>query len=221
VPAPEVKGETDDIPLQVRGQAFKVGLAGARELAVLHFPMAEHQGGRKEFRSRWSPAQFQRSPFPFATLNQFGKGKAAYVAASIFDIYWQTNHHWLRQFVEALLRYVDPTIPTDVAASSLIETNLMRAGGDLLFNLIHYELGHQGGQNAIAAIERVDAVRDVACTVRCPRVDKVVIEPEGKEIPFEFADGVCRFTVPEVEYLAIARLVGAARGGSRRRRRGR
>ena len=168
VPAPAVRGACDDIPLQIRGTTYKVALHGATELAALHFPMTEADGlARKEFRSEYSPAQPQRSPYPFATVHRYGKGKAVYVAAGVFSIYWKTNHHWLRQFMEALLRHVDPAMPYEVAAAGTIEANLMRAGDDLLLNLIHYALGHQGGQSAISAIEQVHPVRDIPCRVRC------------------------------------------------------
>lgn len=210
VPAPAVRGACDDIPLQVRGATYKMALHGAAELAALHYPMTEADGlARKEFRSEYSPAQPQRSPYPFATVHHYGKGQAVYVAAGVFAIYWKTNHHWLRQFMEALLRYVDPSMPYEVDAPGTIEANLMRAGDDLLLNLIHYALGHQGGQSAIAAIEQAHPVYDIPCRVRCARVDRVALEPEGQQIPFTFADGVCAFTVPKTEYLSIARLVGA------------
>ncbi|MFP4028102.1 MAG: alpha-amylase family protein [Candidatus Brocadiia bacterium] len=212
-PAAEVKGKTADIPLQVRGQAFKTRLTTARELAALFYPMAERQGGIKEFRSRYSPASRQRSPFPFASVNEDGGGKAVYVAASIFDIYWQTNHHWLRQFMEALIRYVDPETPVDIDGTALVETNLMQKENDLLLNLIHYALGHQGGQSAIAAVEKPDPATDITCRVRCENVEKVVLEPKGEEIPFDYDSGVCEFSVTEIEYLSCARLVGAASAG--------
>ena len=184
-------------------------LDGADELAALHYPMAESQPPAKAFRDRNGPASYTRSRYPFATVNDYGKGKAVYIAGSIFDIYWQTNHSWLRQFMEAVLRYVDPSMPYDVEASGKIEANLMRLGGDLLLNLIHYSLGHQGGQSAIAAVEKVEPVHDIPCRVRCSHVERVVLEPQAEEIPFTFEEGICSFTVPEIEYLAMIRLVAA------------
>jgi len=210
LPHAEVRGATDAIPLQVRGDCFKVLCDGAIPLADLIFPVGESQPPVKGFRHDYPPASERPSPFPFATLNHFGKGKAVYVAASIFEIYWRTNHHWLRQFTEALLRYVDPEQPYLIDASGLIEANLMRRGDDWLLNLIHYSLGHQGGQSAIAGIERVEPVHNIACHVRCRRVSNVVIEPDGRDIAFTLENGVCTFVVPDIEYLTIVRLCGAA-----------
>ena len=212
VPAPEVRGGTPDIPLQARGRVHKVRCAGAVELAALYYPQSDWQPPVRAFRSPYSPAADERSPFSFAAVNDYGKGRAVYVAASIFEIYWRTNHHWLRRFMEAVLRHVDPTMPCDVEASGLVEANLMRKGDDLLLNLVHYALGHQGGATAIAAIERVEPIHDIACSVRCESVNDVILEPEGRRIPFACKNGVCRLTVPEIEYMAIVRLVGAAAG---------
>jgi hypothetical protein len=210
-PSPEVRGETADLPLQVRGPVYKVLRTSAHELAALWFPMGETQPPVKGFRHPCPPAAPTRSPYPFTTVNRFGDGQAIYVAASIFDIYWQTNHHWLRQFIEALIRFVDPRQPVQIEASGRIEANLMRAGNDLLLNLMHYSLGHQGGQTAIAGIERVDPVHSIRCQVRCEIVEQVILEPRQQSIPFELKKGVCSFIVPELEYLTIVRLCGANR----------
>ena len=209
-PAEALKHATADVPLQLRGQGYKIRLAGAEELAALYYPAAACEPPGKGFRHEYPPAAFTRSPWPFATVRRCGRGQAVYVAANIFEVYWRTNHHWLRQFTEALLRHVDEAMPYEVDAAGTIEANLMRVGGDLLLNLIHYSLGHQGGPSAIAAIERVHPVHDVACRVRCGRVEEVVLAPEEQPIDFEHADGICRFTVPAIEYLAMVRLVAAA-----------
>ncbi len=206
VPEPEVKGKTDNIPLQVRGNVFKVICDGAEPLAKLYYPVGETQPPVKGFRSPYPPASMEPSPFPFVTKNRFGKGKAVYIAASLFDIYWRTNHHWLRQFTEALIRYADPSQPVNIKASGRIEANLMSSGNGLLLNLINYSLGHQGGQNAIACIEQVEPASNIECEVKCGKVKKVILEPEGKEIPFFYKTGTCSFTVPEIKYMSIVRL---------------
>ena len=205
-PAKAVKGDTPDIPLQVRGQIFKVIGNGAEELASLYYPVGETQPPVKGFRHPCPPALSQPSPFPFTTINKYGKGRAVYVAASIFEVYWRTNHHWLRQFMETLIRYVDKNQPCHIQASGRIEANLMKSGNDLLLNLIHYNLGHQGGQSAIAGIEYVDPVYNIPCQVTCEKVSGVVLEPEGESLDFSFENGICSFTVPKTEYLSIVRI---------------
>lgn len=211
VPNELVKGVTENIPLQHRGEILKVALDGAKELAALHYPIGENQPPVKTVSFTFPAAAEKRSPYPFCTVNNYGKGKALYVAGSIFSTYWRTNHHWLRQFMEALLRYVDPAMPYEVEASGLTEANLMRAKSDLLLNLIHYTPGHQGSKEAIPSIEYAVAAYDIKCAVRSAKPDKVLLEPSGETIEFQWRDGVCRFTVPRIKYMAIVRLTGGCK----------
>jgi len=207
-PCVDLMDGIDDIPLQFRGQAYKVVTNGAVELAALHFPEADLQESGKTFRGL-PPAKAKRSPYSFATVNTYGSGKAVYVAGSIFGTYWQTNHHWLRRFMESVLRLVDPSMPFNVYASGRVEANLMQKGNDLLLNLISYSFGHQGGKTAIAAVEQVEPSYDVRCCVKGGSVERVIIEPGGKPVPFEMNGDLCLFTVPRVEYLAVVRIVRA------------
>jgi hypothetical protein len=203
-PADELAHAVADIPHQVRGTTFKVMLDGAEPLASLIYPQTETQPPVRAFRSPYSPAASTPSAFPFATRHRFGAGQAVYIAASVFEIYWRTNHAWLRQFTEALLRHVDPAMPYELDGPSTVEVNLMRKDRTLFLNLVRYAPGQQGGPTAIAVIERPDPAHDIRCRVRCEGVRRVQVE--GVELPFEQEGGFCVFTVPKVEYLTIVQI---------------
>jgi len=201
-----VRGATDDLALQLRGRSIKVIPRGAEVLADYIYPQTESTKNHA-FRHTCAPPALTASPYPFATVNEFGKGRGVYVAGSIFRVYWDTNHHWLRQFVAGLWDYIDPEPPCRVDISGIVESNLMRlADGDVMLNLIHYQVGHQGASTAIPSIERVHPIRDVDCMVRAPGARRVVLEPQGEEITFTMDGAYARFTVPEIEYLAMVRV---------------
>jgi len=207
VPTDDVRGETDDIKLQCRGPVQKVIPAGAKTLAYHVYPQTEPIPTRA-FRHAKCPLPMDNpSPYPFATINDFGKGKAVYVAGSIFEAYWTFNHHWLKQFTEAVLNHLNPQPPYRVDAPPTVETNLMRRqDGDLLLNLMHYQLGHQGDSSAVPCIEKVYPLHDIECRVKASGVTSVTMEPAGQEIPFSTDGDYVKFTVPEIRYMAIARL---------------
>jgi len=205
-PHDEVRGETADLALQLRGRSVKVIPAGAETLADYIYPQIESTS-TYAFRHTCAPPAMHESPYPFATVNKFGEGCGVYIAGSIFQVYWKTNHHWLRQFVEGLWDYIDPQPPVRVDISGIVESNLMTLDdGDLLLNLIHYQVGHQGDQSAIPSIERVHPIRDIDCRVRAPRAASVVLEPQGEELEFTMDGEYATFTVPEIEYLAMVRI---------------
>lgn len=96
---------------------------------------------------------------------------------------------------------------------------------DLLLNLIDYQVGHKADRDAIPAIERVRPVHDIRCEVSVSaaepppaapssapddapaHVRDVVLEPEGRSIPFEIDGDYVSFTIPEMRYLGMARVV--------------
>jgi hypothetical protein len=179
----------------------------ATTLADYIYPQIE---GTREYAFRHAscpPPAMAPSPYPFATVNDYGQGRAVYIAGSIFGIYWQTNHHWLRQFIAGVWDYLFPEPGYRVDMNGLLEANLMRAkDGALLLNLIHYQVGHQGDKAAIPSIERVHPLRDIDCKVKATNVRSVRLEPQGEELPFAVEEGYIAFTVPSIHYLAIVRI---------------
>jgi hypothetical protein len=209
-PHESVRGEADDLVLQCRGGAQKVLLAGADQIADYYFPQGESTPDRAFRNPNCAPPADEASPYPFATVHSYGKGTAVYIAGSIFEAYWSYNHHWLRQFFEGIYRYVCPNPAYTVDIPSTVEANLMKTGsGDLLLNLIQYQVGHQGDTSAIPSIEKVYPFHNARCSVKAGGVKEVVLEPEGLKIDFEEKDGYVSFTVPSFTYLAIARIVTA------------
>ncbi len=218
-PEPVLAPLMDDLPLQCRGRAQKVLAASATPIASLYYPESEPAADRSFRHEECPPPSDVPSAHPFATINQFGKGKAVYISGPVFAVYWQRNHHWLAQFVEAVFGLLDPLPPYRVDASGLVEANLMRsAQGDLLLNLIHYQPGHQADAAAIPAIERVHPLSSIRCEVKAPGAARVMLEPEGRQLEFEAREGYVRFIVPELEHLAVVRI--ALPGSSRIVRKG-
>ncbi|MGM0492902.1 MAG: hypothetical protein ACQER1_08155, partial [Armatimonadota bacterium] len=94
--------------------------------------------------------------------------------------------------------------------SGIVESNLMALDdGDLLLNLIHYQVGHQGAQTAIPSIERVHPIHEIDCQVHAPDAAAVVLEPEGEELQFTTDGDYATFTVPKIQYMAMVRVQNA------------
>ncbi len=207
-PHATVRGETDDLVLQCRTTAQKVVPTTAECLADFVYPQGESTNDRAFRNHLAAPPADESSPYPFATFNTFGKGRAVYIAGSLFDAYWTYNHHWLRQFFAAVFAYVDPHPLYTVDIPLTMETNLMRLdNGDILFNIIDYQVGHQASKDAIPAIEKVFPYHNAACRVRVANAKKVVLEPEGTELEFSQDGEYISFTVPELLIMAMVRIV--------------
>lgn len=207
-PRDAVRGATDDLVLQCRATTQKVIARDAEVLADYYFPQGESTSLRAFRHAECAPPADEASPYPFATVRAAGKGRAVYIAGSIFQAYWTFNHHWLRQFFAGLCSHLQPEPLYTVDLPATMETNLMALPkGDLLLNIIDYQVGHQASQRAIPSIEKVYPFHNAACRVKAEGVKEVILEPTGQSIPFEAKDGTVAFTIPEFTVMAMARLV--------------
>lgn len=206
-PRPEVRGETADLVLQCRAQTQKVIARGATVVADSYAPQGESTNLRAFRHAECAPPATQPAPYPFATVHTAGKGKAVYIAGAVFQAYWTYNHHWLRQFVAGLYDYVQPEPLYTVELPATVETNLMQLDdGDLLLNLVDYQVGHQASQTAIPAIETVYPFHQARCRVRMDTVQAVILEPQGDSLDFDASAGQVEFTIPTFTTMAMVRL---------------
>ncbi len=206
-PRPEVRGETADLVLQCRAQTQKVIARGATVVADSYAPQGESTNLRAFRHAECAPPATQPAPYPFATVHTAGKGKAVYIAGAVFQAYWTYNHHWLRQFVAGLYDYVQPEPLYTVELPATVETNLMQLDdGDLLLNLVDYQVGHQASQTAIPAIETVYPFHQARCRVRMDTVQAVILEPQGDSLDFDASAGQVEFAIPTFTTMAMVRL---------------
>ncbi len=206
-PHDAVRGDTYDLVLQCRALTQKVIADGAEILADYYEPQGESTNLRAFRHNTCAPPADDVSPYPFATVNTFGKGRAVYICGSIFQAYWTYNHHWLRQFFAGLCDHLQPQPLYRVDLPTTVETNLMQLDNeDLLLNLIDYQVGHQASNSAIPSIENVRPFHQAPCRVKADDIKEVILEPAGDSIPFAARDGYVEFTVPEFTTLAMVRL---------------
>ncbi|MFH0795954.1 MAG: alpha-L-fucosidase [Candidatus Omnitrophota bacterium] len=203
---PQIRNDSQSMPLNVRAKTFEIKAKQAGVLADLHFPVAEYDPERA-FRSEYAPPVEEPAGYPFITVNVYGKGTAVYIAGNIFRLYWNTNHHWLRRLIESLLDYLCPEPPFRIEATPLIEANLMKKGKYLLLNLMQYQLGTIGDPGAPAVIEKVMPVKRIKCSVKTAKVKEITLEPEHKRIRFISEGGYVHFIVPQLQYLTMVRMV--------------
>lgn len=209
-PRPEMNAPVDDLQLQCRGASVKVLPTSSQVLADCYYPEHECTDTFSFRNGNCPPASKSPSGYPFATINEYGRGRAVYIAGSIFKIYWDYNHHWLRQFLEGVFNTVNPQPLYRLDIGAPVEANMMRLpNGDRLLNLIHYQVGHPGSTDSIPSIESVHPLADIDCQVRDDDIEKIILEPSGEEIEFERKSGHLCFTLPKLQHLAVIRLVRA------------
>jgi hypothetical protein len=204
-PEGRIEDAFTDLMLQVRTNTYDVKPSAAETLADLYYPVSETAPGRK-FRSDFGFPRNDASGYSFATVNKYKQGKAVYLGTNIFRLYWNTNHHWLRQFVAAVFGMLDPFPLFQIKAGSVIEANLMRKDDNMILNLVQYQIRLAGDPGAPGLIEDIYPLRDIECRVRADKVKSIVMEPESVPLDFRQKGTYVSFTVPYLKYINIIKI---------------
>ncbi len=130
----------------------------------------------------------------------------AYVGWDVFTDYANMGSLHLKEIIVYLLdrllglqKQVQAALP-DKGVTTLTE---QKAENRLVHHLLYAHTTLRGKD--IEVIEDVVPLYQVACSVACPQKPKrVVLQPQGEELPFEYQNGRVSYTVPKVEIHQMA-----------------
>lgn len=139
------------------------------------------------------PASAAQAAASIATL---GKGRIAATYFSLGQSYAGRRPLPLRQFLASLTRQLFPQPIVQIEGSADVDLSLARQGKKLLVHLVNTSGPHQ----TAPIIDAIAPVGPITLTVRTPaRPSSVTLQPAGQSLPFEFANGQIRLTVPRVD----------------------
>jgi hypothetical protein len=165
-------------PRLVHGHALLSHPTTAAVLAPLIAPLA---GGPPH--SGAPPGEV--TGFPAVTLNAYGAGKAAFVAAPVATDLFARGHAALGPLMAGLVRRVcRPRVEVEAEAS--LECSLLRRGKSILVHLVNYTAARRPGMPA--TVDRITPVHEV--TVRL-QVDAEPADVAGSVdgLRWQYADG--------------------------------
>ncbi|MCM3712976.1 alpha-L-fucosidase [Alkalihalobacillus oceani] len=196
---------TAAIPQLVDGEVLKMFPATAEILSKIQWPCGESVPPRA-FRHPMPPPG-DVSIFPAISLNHYGKGKAIFFAAPIFESYWNTNHFWVKNIFNNCLDFYDDSKPYELDGFPTLEVNLAEKNGKQYLHLINYQSSHMGNrqQSIYEPIEQINPVHDVKITWN-GSVDKVLLLPERKELSFTVQENKVEITIPRIHIYSILEL---------------
>jgi len=170
------------LPLQITRPFLLVRPTAAETLMSWRTPAAEPSPPHRTFRHIYPPAG-KLAPYPAITRHRYGQGEVLYIATDLFTEYFETNHAWVRQVIEALLELVDPTPPFRLEnAPRTLRVNLMEREGEWLLHLVNFA-SNTPGTGAYPPIEYIPPIAGVRVRVRAP-VEKVILQPQGETLSF-------------------------------------
>jgi hypothetical protein len=187
-----------EMPHVVNAPSMIVEAKNAKTLATV---------GEPYFNRTWRHFTSHRhSPMAKATrrpaIVQSANGQIVYFAHPLFRLYAQHGYLVYRQLVVNALRMLMPERLMETDAPSFAHVTLTRQNGRnrkgrVMAHLLSYTPIRR--TRTIDIVEEPIVLRQVTLQVRTgKKPQQVYLAPQRTELPFEFADGVVRFIVPEV-----------------------
>ena len=182
-------GEPNTKPQYLAHNGALVATKGATQ-AVKLGPGAQPFGRIHQANDANSPSQ------PAASITGLGRGKIAATYFTFSQGYLNARPEVARQFLNDLVRQLFPKPMVEVKGSSGVDVSLARNHGKLLVNLVNTAGPHQSEP----ILDAIPPVGPLSVTIRqAARPAKVTLEPAGRPLAFEFAQGEVTLTVPRVD----------------------
>jgi hypothetical protein len=121
------------------------------------------------------------------------KGRVGYVNFPLFAMYAGHGNYTCRALLDILLARLLPEPLVRVDGPVGVEASLTRQPGREIVHLLFYPALYG------AIIEDIVPLHNLPVALRMARKpQQVMLVPEKVALPFDYADGYCRFTVPEL-----------------------
>ena len=196
-----VNGETAYI---MRCNSYLFDTEGCETVAYGHNPYFNRT--REHFCSHMHAPNDPDSTYPAAVIN----GSVAYIGWDIFTAYAKLGHLSFKElFTYVVKRLLGDNVSAEATLPDKGVMTLTRQEKEnrSILHLLFVHTTVRGEKTEV--IEDTVPLYNVECTVRCENEPlRVYLAPTGEEIPFTFADGKVRFTVPEVDIHAMAVIEG-------------
>ncbi len=157
---------------------------------------ASLETGTQAFGQLYTSQDVQSSAQPAASIRELGRGKVAAIYFNFSRGYLKNRSAIARQFLNSLVRRLFPTPLVEVTGSSDVDVVVNRIGGRLAVNLVNTAGPHQ----TEPILQSIPSIGPLNVTIRQKtRPSKITLEPAGELIPFEYAMGEVRLTVPRLD----------------------
>jgi hypothetical protein len=134
-----------------------------------------------------------------ATVNSFGKGKAAAVYGPVASIYFRSHHPWLREFIGELTAPLFPDPAVKVEGPNCLDVSLRTTrDGKLSVHLLN--TAGMPLPDRYGFTDFIPPLEDIRLTIKTQaRPKSVTWVPDGGRLNWSWSDGLLEVTVPKLK----------------------
>jgi len=132
-----------------------------------------------------------------ASVCKFGKGKIEAVYFNAGSAYLEYKSPVLRDFISDRITELFPEPFVKVMGSHLLHVTVNQINEKLFVNLVNIA-GEHTNQNAIG-YDEIPSLKNLMISIKTEKKPaKIILQPDGRELQFEYSDGISKVVVPEL-----------------------
>ena len=139
-----------------------------------------------------------------SSVRNVGKGAIAAIYFDAGTTYAEHKSPAIRDFIGEAIGKLSPTLMVEVSGSHLVHLALNKLNEKTYINLINVAGEHTN--KAAIAYDQVPPLTDLTVKIK-GKPSKITLQPEGKDLPFNFANGKSSFVVPRLDVHSIVEVI--------------
>lgn len=151
----------------------------------------------KEFAKFYSTNDFRFPAGIAATISEYGKGKAAGVYFDFGEKYLETTSPVYRKFLTDIIHELLPNPLVEVKGSHYVNVIPGRKNNSMLIHLVNTSGDHANAK--VKGIDEIPVLYNIQVSVAVDKKPKkILLQPEGKTLPFSYKNGRAFVKIPEI-----------------------
>lgn len=188
------------------GQAFiatsdKIGAIRSALVSVELLP------GVKAISSFYNSSDFRdKGKNISSSVNKVGNGKVAGIYFNAGSAYLEYKSPVLRDFISNCITELFPKPMVKVGGSHLVHVTVNQLNGKIFVNLLNVA-GEHTNQTAIG-YDEIPSLKDLIISINTiKKPAKIVLQPDGKILKFDFQNGVSKVVVSDLPIFSILEII--------------
>ena len=143
--------------------------------------------------------------YPFAAIMDYGKGKIAAIGNNIGLDYYNGSQYMHRRLIKAIADKLYVPKARIESVCGMLEIVCLQKDGKLMLQLVNVNGNH--ANDRCATEDMIPPVLDIKMSVACSSDAKLVLQPEDKELPYEYIDGRAYFEIRRLDIHSVVEVI--------------
>ena len=151
-------------------------------------------------------SNFSEVHHPLAVIMDYGKGKIAAIGADIGTEYLTDAQYLHRTLIRTIADRLYMPIAHIESVLGILELVCLKKNGRLMLQMINMNGSHRDA--SVATDDMIPPVVDIELSIACAsRPEKLLFQPDGKELSFEYRDGRAYVKIDRLDIQNIIEVV--------------